>query len=101
MGLDIAAPEGAPVRAAAEGQVTLAEPDLFYTGGTIMIDHGHGLSTVYCHMSRLLVKTGAVVAQGEEIGKVGKTGRAAGAHLHFALDWFSERLDPQLLLPAR
>lgn len=101
MGLDIAAPEGAPVRAAAAGRVTLAEPDLFYTGGTILIDHGHGLSTIYVHMSALLVKTGTLVTQGEEIGKVGKTGRAAGPHLHFGVNWFSERLDPALLLPAR
>ena len=101
MGLDVAAPEGASVRAAAAGRITLAEPDLFYTGGTVMIDHGHGLSTIYVHMSKVEVKTGAVVTQGEEIGKVGKTGRAAGAHLHFGVGWFSERLDPALLLPAR
>jgi len=101
MGLDIAAPEGAPVRAAAAGRVSLAEHDLFYTGGTVMIDHGHGLSTIYVHMSAVEVKTGAVVTQGEEIGKVGKTGRAAGAHLHFGVGWFSERLDPALVLPAR
>lgn len=101
MGLDIAAPEGAPVHAAAAGKVTLAEPDLFYTGGTVMIDHGHGVSTVYVHMSAVLAKTGARVAQGEEIGRVGKTGRAAGPHLHFGLNWFNERLDPALILPAR
>jgi murein DD-endopeptidase MepM/ murein hydrolase activator NlpD len=101
MGLDIAAPEGAPVRAAAAGRVSLAEKDLFYTGGTVMIDHGHGLSTIYVHMSKLEVETGALVAQGQEIGKVGKTGRAAGPHLHFGVGWFSERLDPALLLPAR
>jgi hypothetical protein len=100
-GLDIAAPEGAPVRAAAAGEVTIAEPDLFYTGGTVMIDHGHGFSTTYVHMSAVLVKAGATVTQGQEIGKVGKTGRAAGPHLHFGVSWFAERLDPQLLLPAR
>jgi murein DD-endopeptidase MepM/ murein hydrolase activator NlpD len=101
MGLDIAAPEGSSVRAAAAGRVTLAEPDLFYTGGTVLIDHGHGLSTIYVHMSELLVKPGTEVTQGEEIGKVGKTGRAAGPHLHFGVNWFTERLDPALLLPSR
>jgi murein DD-endopeptidase MepM/ murein hydrolase activator NlpD len=100
-GLDIAAPEGAPVRAAAGGVVTLAEPDLFYTGGTVMIDHGHGLSSIYVHMSKVLVKTGALVKQGAPIGAVGKTGRANGAHLHFGASWFNVKLDPALLLPKR
>lgn len=101
MGLDIAAPEGAPVRAAAAGRVAVAESDLFYTGGTVLIDHGHGLSSIYVHLKSLAVKPGAMVAQGEEIGAVGKTGRASGAHLHFGVSWFDERLDPALLLPAR
>jgi hypothetical protein len=100
-GLDIAAPEGAPVRAAAAGTVTLAEPDLFYTGGTVMIDHGHGLSTIYVHMSKVLVKKGTVVKQGASIGAVGKTGRASGPHLHFGAAWFNVKLDPALLLPKR
>jgi len=100
-GLDIAAPEGAPVHAAAGGVVTLAEHDLFYTGGTVMIDHGHGLSTIYVHMSKVLVKVGDHVRQGAPIGAVGKTGRASGPHLHFGASWFSVKLDPALLLPAR
>jgi murein DD-endopeptidase MepM/ murein hydrolase activator NlpD len=100
-GLDIAAPEGAPVHAAAAGTVTLAEPDLFYTGGTVMIDHGHGLSTIYVHMSKVLVKKGAAVKQGTPIGAVGKTGRASGPHLHFGAAWFNVKLDPALLLPKR
>ena len=100
-GLDIAAPQGTEVRAAAAGTVSLAEPDLYYTGGTVMIDHGHGLSTIYVHMSKLLVKKGDVVRQSDPIGAVGMTGRATGPHLHFGLAWFDVKLDPALLLPKR
>ncbi len=98
-GLDIAAPEGAQIRAPAGGLVTLNQPDLFYTGVTVMLDHGHGLSTLYIHMSRSAVKLGQHVKQGDVIGAVGKTGRATGPHLHWGMSLFGTRLDPRLMLP--
>jgi hypothetical protein len=97
MGVDIAAPAGTPVVAAAGGTVRLAET-LFLTGNTILIDHGYGLETSYAHLSRLDVKPGQHVRQGEEIGLVGATGRATGPHLHWGMEWFDVRLDPQLVV---
>ncbi|WP_305790604.1 M23 family metallopeptidase [Candidatus Endoriftia persephone] len=99
-GLDLAASEGAPVVAPADGVITLAHPDMFYSGGTLLLDHGHGLTTSYLHLSRLLVEQGQRVRQGEVIGEVGMTGRATGPHLHWGLNLFEKRLDPQLLLKA-
>ncbi len=99
-GLDIAAPTGTPVVASTEGVVQMAETDLYYTGGTIMIDHGYGLVSVYSHLSKLDVEAGQFVRQGEKIGEVGATGRATGPHLDWRLNWFGERLDPELLLGA-
>lgn len=98
-GVDIAAPAGAPVVATTDGTVVLAEPDLYYTGGTVIIDHGLGLTAAYLHMQTVLVKPGQRVMQGEQIGTVGATGRATGAHLDWRVNWFDVRLDPQLLLP--
>lgn len=98
LGIDIAAPTGTPVRASATGTVTLAERDLFYTGGTIIIDHGHGLTTIYSHLAELRVASGARVARGAVIGTVGATGRATGPHLDWRLNWFQERLDPALVV---
>jgi len=98
MGVDIAAPPGTPIKAPAAGVVTLAEKGFFMTGGTVMIDHGYGLSTVYFHMSRLEVKLGQKVAQGQVIGLVGSTGRATGPHLHWGLNWYQLRLDPALVV---
>lgn len=98
-GIDIAAPEGRPIRATASGVVRLAEDDLYYTGGTVIIDHGHGVSSTYLHMSRLDVGEGDSVARGDIIGAVGATGRVTGAHLCFRYNWFDKRLDPALLLP--
>ncbi len=98
MGVDIAAPPGTPIKAPAAGVVTLAEKGFFMTGGTVMIDHGYGLSTVYFHMSRLNVKLGQKVAQGQVIGLVGATGRATGPHLHWGLNWYQLRLDPALVV---
>ncbi|MCW9001701.1 MAG: M23 family metallopeptidase [Rhodospirillales bacterium] len=95
-GVDIAAPVGTPVVAAAGGVVALVHPDMFYSGKTVMIDHGHGLSTVYVHMSDILVEPGARVERGQLIGKVGMSGRATGPHLHWGLSWFSTHLDPAL-----
>ena len=76
LGVDIAAPSGSPVVAASSGRVTLAENDLYFTGGTIIIHHGHGLSTVYSHLGGLVVQKGDVVSQGDLIGEIGSTGRS-------------------------
>ncbi len=98
LGLDIAAPVGTPVHAAAAGEIVLAEADLFYTGGTIAIDHGHGLTTIYSHLASVDVKVGGSVAQGAPIGTIGATGRASGPHLDWRINWFNVRLDPELVL---
>lgn len=100
-GLDIAAPVGAPVRATTDGTVVLAEKDLYFTGGTIIIDHGLGLTGAYSHLSALKVKVGERVRQGQVIGAVGATGRATGAHLDWRVNWFEVRIDPEPLLPKR
>ena len=97
-GLDFAADEGTKIKAMLDGVVTLAEPDLFYTGGTLIFDHGHGISTLYMHMEKILVKKGQKVKQGDIIGTVGSTGRATGAHLDVRLNWFQTRLDPATVL---
>jgi len=97
-GLDFAADEGTKIKAMLDGTVTLAESDLFYTGGTLIFDHGHGVSTLYMHMEKLLVKKGQKVKQGDIIGTVGSTGRATGAHLDVRLNWFDIRLDPKTVL---
>ena len=97
-GLDFASDEGTKIKAMLDGMVTLAEPDLFYTGGTLIFDHGHGISTLYMHMEKILVKKGQKVKQGDIIGTVGSTGRATGAHLDVRLNWFHIRLDPATVL---
>ena len=84
-----------------DGMVTLAEPDLFYTGGTLIFDHGHGISTLYMHMEKTLVKKGQKVKQGDVIGTVGSTGRVTGAHLDVRLNWFQTRLDPATVLDIK
>lgn len=98
-GVDIAKPVGTMVKAPVGGVVTLAHPDMFLSGGTLIIDHGHGLSSTFIHLSKILVKEGDKIEQGQEIALVGKTGRASGPHLHWAMNWFEERVDPQLLVP--
>jgi len=97
-GLDFAAEEGTKIRAMLDGIVTLAESDLFYTGGTLIFDHGHGISTLYMHMEKILVKKGQKIKQSDIIGTVGSTGRATGAHLDVRLNWFQTRLDPATVL---
>ena len=97
-GIDFAADEGTEIKAMLDGVVTLAEPDLFYTGGTLIFDHGHGISTLYMHMKTLMVKKGQKVKQGDVIGTVGSTGRSTGAHLDVRLNWFQIRLDPATVL---
>jgi murein DD-endopeptidase MepM/ murein hydrolase activator NlpD len=98
-GVDIAAPTGTPVKAPADGVVSLAHDDMFYSGGTLIVDHGHGLSTVYMHLHRILVKLGQRVRQGDVIARVGATGRVTGPHLHWGMNWFETRLDPSLRVP--
>ncbi|MBL8831508.1 MAG: M23 family metallopeptidase [Rhodospirillales bacterium] len=100
LGVDVVQPTGTPIRAAADGIVSLAESDLFFTGGTIVLDHGHGLSTIYAHLSRIDVAVGARVRKGEPIAALGATGRVTGAHLHWGMTWFDVRLDPALVVPT-
>jgi murein DD-endopeptidase MepM/ murein hydrolase activator NlpD len=95
---DIAKPVGTLVKAPAGGVVTLVHPDMFFSGGTLIIDHGHGLSSTFIHLSEVLVKKGDAITQGQAIAKVGKTGRATGPHLDWRMNWFEERVDPQLLV---
>ena len=97
-GMDIAAAKGTPVKAPAAGVVTFAAPDLYLTGGTVLLDHGHGISSNFLHLSRLDVKAGDQVRQGQVIGAVGATGRATGPHLHWGMNWFDVRIDPLLVL---
>ena len=97
-GLDFAQKEGTPVKAMLDGTVTLAESDLYYSGGTLIFDHGHGVSTLYMHMQKIFVDEGQKVKQGDVIGTVGSTGRTTGAHLDIRLNWFDIRLDPATAL---
>jgi murein DD-endopeptidase MepM/ murein hydrolase activator NlpD len=97
-GLDVAAPPGTPVGAMASGVVSLAEPDMYFTGGTVMVDHGHGLHSIYVHLQNVLVEVGQDVAQGAVLGTVGSTGRATGPHLHWGVYWFDQAVDPALLV---
>jgi murein DD-endopeptidase MepM/ murein hydrolase activator NlpD len=97
-GVDVAAPIGTPVRAPAAATITLAQPDMFFSGGTLIMDHGYGVSSTFMHLSRLLVKTGDKVAAGDVVGEVGATGRASGPHLDWRINWFDVRIDPQLVV---
>ncbi len=97
-GLDIAAPTGDPVHAPAAGIVTLAYDDMYFSGGTLILDHGQGLSSTFLHLSKILVKTGTTVSQGDLIALIGATGRASGPHLDWRMNWLNRRVDPQLLV---
>jgi len=97
-GIDIAAKKGTKIKSSATGIVTMAEQDLYYTGGTIIMDHGHGISTIYSHLATLNVQVGDKVLQGDIIGTVGSTGRSTGPHLDFRVNWFQTRLDPMSVL---
>lgn len=97
-GIDIAAPTGTPVQAPADGIVTLVEPDLYFSGGTLIVDHGQGLSSSFLHLSSIEVEVGQRVRRGETIARVGATGRVTGAHLDWRMNWFDQRIDPALLL---
>ena len=98
-GVDVAAAKGTLVRAPAAAVVTLAEPDLFYSGGTIVLDHGYSLSSSFLHLSKVLVSVGDELQAGDVIGEVGATGRATGPHLDWRMNWRDQRIDPELLAP--
>ena len=97
-GIDIAAKQGTMIKSSGAGVVTMAEDDLYYTGGTIIMDHGHGISTIYSHLENILVSVGDKINQGDVIGTVGSTGRSTGPHLDFRVNWFQTRLDPMSVI---
>ena len=97
-GIDFHAPEGTPVKSMMDGVVTLVENDMYFTGGTIIFDHGHGISTLYMHMKDINVKKGQKVKKGEIVGTLGQSGRATGPHLDIRLNWFEIKLDPATIL---
>ena len=97
-GIDFHAPEGTPVKSMMDGVVTLVENDMYFTGGTIIFDHGHGISTLYMHMRDINVKKGQRVKKGEIVGTLGQSGRATGPHLDIRLNWFEVKLDPASVL---
>ncbi len=98
-GVDITAPAGTPVLAPADGVVALANPDMYFGGGTLIVDHGHGLYSSFLHLKDIYVTVGQSVKQGDAIASVGATGRATGPHLHWGMNWFQQRIDPALLVP--
>ena len=100
-GVDVAGPTGTPVYAPASGIVTLWEPDMYYSGGTMIIDHGFGVSSTFIHLSKGHVQAGTKVNQGDLVAEIGATGRVTGPHLDWRINWFKERLDPALLVPKR
>lgn len=97
-GMDIAAPTGTPVKAPASGIIGFADPDLYLTGGTMLLDHGHGVSSNFLHLSRIDAKLGDRIEQGQVLAAVGSSGRATGPHLHWGMSWFDVRVDPLLLV---
>ena len=97
-GIDIAAKQGTMIKSSGSGVVTMAEDDLYYTGGTIIMDHGHGISTIYSHLETVLVSVGDIINQEDIIGTVGSTGRSTGPHLDFRINWFQTRLDPMTVI---
>ena len=97
-GIDFHAPEGTPVKSMMDGVVTLVENDMYFTGGTIIFDHGHGISTLYMHMKDINVKKGQKVKKGDIVGTLGQSGRATGPHLDIRLNWFEVKLDPATIL---
>ncbi|MCO7226027.1 M23 family metallopeptidase [Pleionea sp. CnH1-48] len=97
-GLDIAAPVGTPVYAPIDGVVSLSHDDMFYSGATLILDHGYGLSSTYIHLDKIEVEDGQQVKQGQLIARIGKSGRATGPHLDWRINWFEQRLDPALFV---
>jgi murein DD-endopeptidase MepM/ murein hydrolase activator NlpD len=98
-GVDVAAAVGTPVKSPASGVITLADADLYFSGGTLIIDHGYGVSSTMMHLSAVLVKVGDVVNTGDVIAKVGRTGRASGPHLDWRINWYDRHLDAALVVP--
>lgn len=99
-GIDIAAPTGTPVKAPASGVVTYANEDMYFSGGTLVVDHGHNLSSSFLHLHKIVVKVGDAVEQGQVIALVGATGRVTGAHLDWRMNWHGQRIDPGLIMGA-
>ena len=100
-GLDFAQKKGTPIKAMNSGIATLVEQDLFYTGATLIFDHGHGISTLYMHLDKIFVNKGDHVKKGDIIGTVGSSGRSTGPHLDVRLNWFGTRLDPATILDIK
>ena len=98
-GVDIAGPVGTPVAAPADGIITLAHPAMYFSGATLIIDHGHGLSSTFLHLEKIEVTEGQRVRQGEVVALMGKSGRVTGAHLDWRMNWRDQRIDPALLVP--
>ncbi|QYK07543.1 M23 family metallopeptidase [Shewanella mangrovisoli] len=99
-GVDVAAKTGTVVVAPADGVISLSVPDMFYSGGTMIIDHGYGVSSSFLHLSKLYVNEGETVKQGQAVAEVGATGRANGPHLDWRLNWYQMRLDPTTIVPS-
>jgi murein DD-endopeptidase MepM/ murein hydrolase activator NlpD len=97
-GLDIAAPTGTKVLSPLNGKVVLVHNDMYYTGGTLIVEHGFGITSTFIHLSKVLVKEGDTIKQGDVIAEVGATGRVTGPHLDWRMNWKKVRLDPQLLV---
>ena len=97
-GLDIANNTGTPIIAPAAGTIRLADEDMYYSGGTLILDHGYGVTSTFIHLSKLHVEVGQEIAKGDLIGEIGATGRVTGPHLDWRINWFKERLDPALLV---
>lgn len=98
-GVDVAMPTGTPIVSPADGVVSLANPDMYFTGGTIILDHGHGVGSLYAHLSSLEVRDEQRVKKGEMIGRIGATGRVTGPHLHWGMTWYTTNVDPALVVP--
>ena len=99
-GLDIAAPVGTVVRAPTDVTITLAHQNMYYSGGTLIMDHGYGISSTFIHLDEVLVKVGDNIKQGDIVAKVGSKGRSTGPHLDWRINWFGVRLDPALIMPS-
>ncbi len=97
-GVDIAAPQGSLVFAPVSGKVVLTHDNMYFSGGTLIVDHGHGVTSTFIHLHKILVKEGDDIKQGDPIAEIGATGRATGPHLDWRMNWFEQRLDPQLLM---
>lgn len=98
-GIDIARPTGTPFVAPAAGIVRLVHDDMYFSGGTLILDHGHGVTSAFLHLSKTAVAEGQRVEQGELLGEIGATGRVTGPHLDWRMNWRGARVDPELLVP--